>query len=192
MTQRIVWLMGVAAVATMVILAGCGDGPGAKPAEPAEPPDSPDPPATNYVTALVGTWTATAEVLVDPSNPASAVQHAITAIVAAGDMANTGTLTLSVVSTAVITMQQGDPTIVTGNIAVDASAITVTITAVDPPPDPTDPSAAAIAAVLAAPQSLSYTLSDDGNMLTVGNDRLLPLLLGGSTSIELTKGMANS
>ena len=181
MTQRVVWLMGVAAVATMVILAGCGDGPGAKPADPADPPD--EQPA-NYVTALVGTWTATASVLADPAIPASEVQHAITAIIEAGDMANMGTLTLSVVSTVVITMQQGDPTIVTGSIAVDASAITVTIAAVDPPPDPTDPNAAVILAALAEPQPLTYTLSEDGSTLTVSNAQLLPLLVG-SASITL-------
>ena len=33
MTKRVVSLMGVAAVATMVILAGCSSGPGAAPAE---------------------------------------------------------------------------------------------------------------------------------------------------------------
>ena len=186
MTQRIVWLMGVAAVATMVILAGCGDGPGAKPAEPTDPPDPP--PATNYVTALAGTWTATASVLADPAIPASEVQHAITAIIEAGDMANMGTLTLSVVSTVVITMDQGDPTIVTGNIAVDASAVTVNITAVDPPPDPTDPNAAVILAEIAKPQTLTYTLSDDGNTLTVGS-ALFAILLGPTvTEIMLTKG----
>ena len=189
MTQRIVWLMGVAAVATMVILAGCGDGPGAAPTEPAEPPDPP--PAQDYAAALAGTWTAMVNVLADPAIPASEVQHAITAMITAGDMANMGTLTLGIVATVVTTMQQGDPTTVTGNIAVDASAITVTITAVVPLPDPDDPNAAVIAAILAQPQSLNYTLSEDGSVLTVVNDTLLPLLVG-SASIELTKEMASS
>ena len=137
MTQRIVWLMGVAAVATMVVLAGCGDGPGAKPADPVDPPDPP--PATNHVTALVGTWTATANALADPAVPASEVQYAITAIIEAGDMANMGTVTLGIVPTVLINMQQGPATTVIGNIAVDATTITVEIQAVEPQPDPADP-----------------------------------------------------
>ena len=192
MTQRIVWLMGVAAVATMVILAGCGDGPGSKPADPVDPPDPPDPPpATNYVTALEGTWTTTVTTMVpgeDPNAPPAEVQNAVTATVTAGAMANMGTLELVIVPT--VAMQQGPPITVSGTIAVDASEITVTIVTVDP--EPTDPQEAAVLAALrATPQTLTYALSEDGNMLTVGNDTLLPILVG-SASIELTKEMASS
>ena len=190
MTQRIVWLMGVAAVATMVILAGCGDGPGAKPDEPADPPEPP--PAMNYVTALAGAWTATANVLADPAVPASEVQYAIAAIIEAGDMANMGTLTLGIVPTVLITMEEGDPITVIGQIEVDASTITVTIQAVDPPPDPTtDPNAGVILAALAEPQTLTYTLSDDGSTLTVGS-ALFAILLGPTvTEITLTKAASS-
>ena len=189
MTQRIVWLMGVAAVATMVILAGCGDGPGAAPTDPAEPTD---PPAQDYAAALVGTWTATANALTDPAVPASEVQYAITAMIEAGDMANMGNLTLDIVPTLLITMQQGDPFLVTGDIAVDAAAITVTITAVEPSPDPADPTTTVILAALAEPQTLTYTLSEDGNMLTVGSALFAVLLAPTVTEITLTKGMASS
>ena len=48
MTKRVVSLMGVAAVATMVILAGCSSGPGAAPAD--------EPAAEDHAEALVGTW----------------------------------------------------------------------------------------------------------------------------------------
>ena len=189
MTQRIVWLMGVAAVATMVILAGCGSGPGAAPTEP-DPPDPP--PAQDYAAALAGTWTATETVLAVPDNPASGVRYDIAAIIAAGDMANMGTLTLSFAGTGVVSMEQGPTTTVIGNIAVDASTITVTISAVDPPPDPTDPNALIAQQVLATPQQLTYTLSEDGNTLTVGST-LFSVLLGPTvTEITLTKGMASS
>ena len=195
MTQRIVWLMGVAAVATMVILAGCGDGPGSKPADPVDPPDPPDPPpAMDYVTALAGTWTATVDrqVLADPADPTTLIdlQTAVTATIAAGEMANTGALTMTIVNTVVLTSQSQPPITVSGTIAVDAAAITVTITGVEP--EPTDPQEAQILAVVrATPQTLTYTLSGEGSMLTVGNDQLLPLLLGGSPSITLTKEMAS-
>ena len=188
MTQRIVWLMGVAAVATMVILAGCGDGPGAKPAEPAEPPDPP--PAMNYVTALAGTWTATENVVPDPAAPASELQYAITAMIAAGETANMGSLTLGIVPTLLINMQQGPATTVIGNIEVDATTITVSIQAVDPQPDPTDPEAVAILQALGTPQSLTYTL--DGNMLTVGSALFAVLLAPTVTEIIFTKEMASS
>ena len=190
MTQRIVWLMGVAAVATMVILAGCGSGPGAAPTDPAEPTDPPPP--TNHVTALVGTWTATANALADPAVPASEVQYAITAMIEAGDMADMGSLTLGIVPTLLITMQPGDPILVTGDIAVDAAAITVTITAVDPPPDPAEPTTPLVLAALAEPQTLTYTLSEDGNTLTVGSALFAILLAPTVTEITFTKGMASS
>ena len=185
MTQRIVWLMGVAAVATMVILAGCGDGPGAAPTEPTDPP-----PATNYVTALAGTWNTTVTTMVpgdDPNAPPAEVQNAVTATVTAGDMVNMGTLELVVVPT--VAMQPGPPITVSGTIEVDAAEITVTITGVVP--EPTGQQAQILAGLLATPQTLTYTLSEDGSMLTVGNATLLPILVG-SASITLTKEMASS
>ena len=202
MTQRIVWLMGVAAVATMVILAGCGDGPGAKPADPDPPeeqPTDPDPeptdpdPTPDYVAALAGTWTATVDTMqpgdpTDPTSPLVDVQWGITATIAAGDMANTGTLELVLVPTIVVTMQQGDTYTVTGTIAVDTSAITVTITGFEPlsgaPPE--------LAQMLGAPQEATYAVSEDGSMLTVGS-ALFPVLLGPTfTEITLTREMASS
>ena len=57
MTKRIVSLMGVAAVATMVILAGCSSGPGAAPAE------------EDHTAALAGTWTV--ETMATVPNPAA-------------------------------------------------------------------------------------------------------------------------
>jgi hypothetical protein len=188
MTQRIVWLMGVAAVATMVILAGCGDGPGAKPADPADPPD--EQPAMNYVTALAGTWTATVDAMVpgvNPSAPPAAVQHAVTATVAAGETANMGTLTMTIVST--VGPVSSPPKSVSGTIEVDASEITVTITGIDPVP--TDPQEVAIFdALRGTPQPLTYTLSGEGSMLTVSNAHLLPALVG-APEITLIKEMAS-
>ena len=191
MTQRIVWLMGVAAVATMVILAGCGDGPGAAPADET-PPD--EQPAMSYVTALAGTWMVTVDrqAPADPATPTVLVdlQTAVTATITAGEMADTGALTMTIVNTVVLTNQSAPPITVSGTIAVDASEITVTITGVDP--EPTDPQEAAVLAVLRdAPQTLTYTLSEDGNMLTVGNATLLPILVG-RAEIILTKEMASS
>ena len=88
MTKRVVSLMGVAAVATMVILAGCSSGPGAAPAD------------EDHAAALVGTWMSRALDrmvpldLMDPTN-LTAVMTTVTVTIMAGDMANMGTFTIT-------------------------------------------------------------------------------------------------
>ena len=76
---------------------------------------------------------------------------------------------------------------VSGTITVDASEIEVTVTEVLPPE-----AAAAFSALAAAPQTLTYTLSDDGNTLTVSSPLLAVLLAPTVMELPLTKQMESS
>ena len=182
MTKRIVSLMGVAAVATMVILAGCSSGPGAAPAD--------EPEGEDHAEALAGTWSIAVPRRVPsiPTDPTSAlidVSTSVTATIKAGDMANMGTLELTSTDTVVATMLPASYISVSGTITVDASEIVVTVTGVLP-----EEAAAVYPALAAAPQTLTYMLSDDGNTLTVGSALLVVLL--GQMELALTKQMASS
>ena len=172
MTKRVVSLMGVAAVATMVILAGCSSGPGAAPAD------------EDHAAAIAGTWMSQALDrmvpldLMDPTN-LTAVMTTVTVEIVAGDMANMGTFAIA--STDTVAGQPVSGVSVSGTIVVDASEIVVTVAGTEPPEAATEYPA------LAGPQTLTYMLSDDGKMLTVGSP-LLGVLLGPMhTSLELTK-----
>ena len=186
MTKRVVSLMSVAAVAAMVMLAGCSSGPGAAPAD--EPMD--EPAAEDHAAALAGTWMSEALDRMVPLNAMdpmnlTAVETTVTVTIAAGDMANTGTFRIMSADTVAATPVSGIS--VNGTITVDASEIVVTVTGVLP-----EEAADVYPALAAAPQTLTYMLSDDGNMLTVGSP-LLGVLLGPMhTPLELTKQMESS
>ena len=84
----------------------------------------------------------------------------------------------------------GVTTTVMGDIEVTSTEITVSDVAVEPmavlaalPQE--------LAAGLTAGLMLTYTLSDDGSELTIGNAALFTVLLG-ATEIKLTKEMASS
>ena len=180
MTKRIVSLMGVAAVATMVILAGCSSGPGAAPAD--------EPAAEDHAAALDGMWMSAALPRSIPLNPMdpmdlTEVMTTVTVTITAGDMANMGTFTITSADTVGALPVSGIS--VNGTITVDASEIVVTVTGVLP-----EEAAAVYPALAAAPQTLTYMLSDDGNTLTVGSALLVVLL--GQTQLALTKQMASS
>ena len=76
----------------------------------------------------------------------------------------------------------GVTTTVMGDIEVTSTEITVSDVAVEPQE---------LAAGLTAGLTLTYTLSDDGSELTIGNAALFTVLLG-ATEIKLTKEMASS
>ena len=114
MTKRVVSLMGVAAVATMVILAGCSSGPGAAPAD------------EDHAAAIAGTWMSQALDrrvpldLMDPTN-LTAVMTTVTVEIVAGDMANMGTFAIASTDTVAGLLVSGVS--VSGTIVVDASEI---------------------------------------------------------------------
>ena len=105
MTKRIVSLMGVAAVATMVILAGCSSGPGAAPAE------------EDHTAALAGIWTV--ETMATVPNPAAdpptiVVLAAVSVTIVDGPGVNTGSFALTVTIPSPLG-PQGPPVATTGS-----------------------------------------------------------------------------
>ena len=158
---RLASIMGVATVATIVLLSGC------------EPPTK-----TDYAKDLEGTWTATLDVPV-PQAPTTTVMTPVAANVTRTDT-NKGTVTIT------ITNPTG-PVSVMGSIEVTATEIIATDVEVTPeallanlPPQ--------VAAGLMAGVTLTYELSDDGSELTVEETTLFGALLGpANTKIKLTK-----
>ena len=169
---RFASIMGVAAVATLVLLSGCET-----------------PMKTDYAKKLEGTWKVELDrmVPIDPrdamSTPVSA-KTTVTAGIAAGDKANTGSFSLEISDAVAARPVQAPPVSVTGTIEVDASEIKVTITALTPEALKANP---AVSPLTQGPQTLTYKLMD--NKLTVASP-LLPVLLGDPThagSLTLTK-----
>ena len=166
MRFRFVSLGGIA-LAAMVVLAGCGGATR----------------TTDYVTPLVGTWMSGSIAMV--TIPAAGetpeqkipVTRVVTATIAKGTGSNMGTISLMVTTTAPESAPPQPPITVTGNIEVDASKITVTITNVTPE----DAIPAAIRPALTmAPQTLTYELMD--NDLKVSGQALM--LLGATKTAE--------
>jgi len=164
MTNRIISLMGVAAVATMVILAGCGGGPGAKPAE------------VDHTAALAGTWMVTTMATVpNPVGmpPTIELPAAVTVAIVDGDGVNTGTFTLSV------TVQSpAAPVTTTGSGSLTAesdSVLKVTLGEIMGPAVP-----ATVTALQGVEQTLSYELMDD--MLKISSEVFVRL----GVAMELT------
>ena len=167
---RFASIMGVATVATLVLLSGCEQAMD----------------TTDYAKDLVGTWSVTLSDrdLPHPMPPPATVpgMTAVTAVVTRTGT-NEGTVSLTTVDT-----PDGSPvgttTEITGDIEVTATEIKVSGIEVDPPA-----AAAAFpggAAGLAQGLTLTYELSDDNSKLTVGNEMLFPIMLG-TPEIELTK-----
>lgn len=158
--------MGVAAVATLILLSGCGSATPAK--------------ETDYAAKLEGTW----NVEITRSVETVEVMTAVTASVSTTGT-NKGTVALTITNTP--PSPTAPPMIeVSGDIVVNATTIMVSNIMVDP----ADP---ALAAGLAQGVSLTYNLSDSGSELTVGNDVLFAALLGPTyMEVTLTKQMASS
>jgi hypothetical protein len=168
---RLASILGVATVATLVLLSGCEQAV-----------------KTDYAKNLAGTWKLT--MMRHVPNPAEmpatiSVETAVTAKVARTGT-NKGTVSLTI--TDMPASPQG-PVEVTGNIEVSATEITVSNVGVDP--------MALLSAHPAAAQllegglTLEYDLSE--NKLTVENETLFStVLMLGTASLELTKQMANN
>ena len=176
---RLASILGVATVATLILLSGCES-----------------PTKTDYAKDLKGTWSTDLDRMV-PSIPTDltstlvATKTTVTATVMTGDTANTGDLKLTIVE------EVADPGLprpeisASGEIEVTATEIMVSDVAVNP-----------LTVLAALPQelaagltteglTLTYTLSDDGSELTVGNAALFTVLLG-AAEIKLTKEMAST
>ena len=163
---RLASILGVATVATLVLLSGCES-----------------PTKTDYAKDLQGTWKATLDVP-HAGPPPTTVMTPVEATVERTDT-NKGTVKLTV------TNPTGALSVM-GSIEVTATEIKVSDIMVDPPTAVTLlPEGAA--AVLAQPQTLTYELSGDGSNLEVSNTTLFPVLLGPSnTELTLTKQTAST
>ncbi|MCY4442168.1 MAG: hypothetical protein OXE53_18415 [Deltaproteobacteria bacterium] len=167
---RFASILGVATVATLVLLSGC---------ESATKTD------TDYAKKLEGTWNGTIEHPVGEPGatvPGSSMVRA--------EVSRTGTnqgavsLTISTGPVGVTDETMIVTNTVSGSIEVTATEIMVSDVSVVPP----NP---AIAQALADGLTLTYDLSDDESEVTVGNAVLFPALLGPTNSeITLTKQMA--
>ena len=166
---RLASILGVATVATLVLLSGCES-----------------PTKTDYSKDLEGNWTVT---LTDVPNrmppPDTFPATVVTADISRTDT-NKGTVSLK------ITVPLAPPvtTTVTGTIEVTADKITVTEISVKPVTAVADLPGGAGA--LLQGLTLMYKLFDDSE-LEVSNTTLFPFLLGQDNSkLTLTKQMANN
>ncbi len=162
---RLASILGVATVATLVLLSGC---------ETAV--------TTDYAKDLEGTWTV--EFMRDMTTDAGTTTAVAAEITRTGT--NKGTVSLTITDTPAV---PPGPVEVTGNIEVTATVITVSGIMVNPMAV-----LAALpggAELLTQDQPLTYERSDDGSELTVGNATLFTALLG-RTEITLTKEMAST
>ena len=163
---RLASILGVATVATLVLLSGCES-----------------PMKTDYAKDLQGTWKVTIEDRQVSPNPADLVTTTVTAIVTRSGT-NKGTVALEItnVPPSLTVPPQID---VTGDIAVTDTKITVSSVMVEPMELTADPT---LSAVVAQGIELTYEHSDDGSKLTVSNTELFSILLGPThTKLTLTK-----
>ena len=172
---RLASILGVATVATLVLLSGCESAV-----------------KTDHAKQLVGTWNVTIEDRdlqnrMPPPDTIKGMSEVTAAVSRTGT--NKGTVSLTIVDTPT-GAPMGVTTTVMGDIEVTSTEITVSDVAVEPmavlaalPQE--------LAAGLTAGLTLTYTLSDDGSELTIGNAALFTVLLG-ATEIKLTKEMASS
>ena len=169
---RLASILGVATVATLVLLSGCEQAV-----------------TTDYAKDLEGTWKVTIEDrdLPNPAGPTPTVpgMSAVTAEVTRTGT-NKGTVSLTIVDTPTAVPAAAQTTEVTGTIEVTADDISVSDVAADPPTV-----LAALPPAVAAGLTLTYTLADDGSELTVGNAALFTALLG-VTEVKLTKETAST
>ena len=164
---RLASILGVATVATLVLLSGC---------ETAV--------KTDYAEDLVGTWTVTLMYVTNPTPPPPTVPGTtvVTANISRTDT-NKGTVSLA------ITVGPAGTTTVTGNIEVTADKITVSDIGVKP-----ETAVAGLpggAGALAQGLTFTYDLSGDGSELEVTNTTLFPALLG-TMELTLTKQTATT
>ena len=172
---RLASIVGVAAVATLVLMSGCET-----------------PMKTDYAKDLAGTWNTMLEdrQLGTPPNTVAGTTAVTAAVTRTG--INKGTVALTVVDTPTGALMPISAIKVEGSIEVTADEINATDLKVDPPAALTE-LPEGVAAGLMAGLTLTYELSDDGNKLDVTNTTLFGVLLGpNNTTIKLTKEMGSN
>ena len=166
---RLASIMGVATVATLVLLSGCESAV-----------------KTDYAKNLAGTWKVTLMGVANPMPPPPPMIPGTTEVTAKILRTGTNKGTVSLEITGTPTGGPAGTTKVTGDIEVTADKITVSDIGVMP-----TTAVAGLpggAAALAQGLTLTYDLSDDGRELEVTNDVLFAALLGPSnTKLTLTK-----
>ena len=164
---RLASILGVATVATLVLLSGCET-----------------PMKTDYAKDLAGTWKVTLErATLTPPPPMVPGTSAVTAVVTRTDT-NKGTVSLEIVGTPTADPTQASTVTVTGSIEVTTDKITVSDISVMPITVVADLPGGASA--LAQGLTLTYDRSDDGSELEVTETTLFPILLG-QDKLTLTK-----
>ena len=165
---RLASILGVATVATLVLLSGCES-----------------PTKTDYAKDLEGNWTVT---LMGVTNlmPPPAMLPGTTVVTAEilRTATNKGTVSLEIVGTPTADPTQASTVTVTGSIEVTTDKITVS----DINVVPMTVAAGLPGGVSALAQGLTFTYDLDGSELEVTETTLFPALLGPSnTSLTLTQ-----
>ena len=158
---RLASILGVATVATLVLLSGCEQAV-----------------KTDYAKKLEGTWVSVEldrTLPLDQTDPMAltAVKTTVEVMIMAGDKANTGDFKFTIADTEPVTMMKSTIA-VSGTITTDAKVIEVTVTGIDPP----EAATANAAMLIGAPQKLNYEQAD--NELKVYSS-VLAILLANAT-----------
>ena len=168
---RLASIMGVATVATLVLLSGCESAV-----------------KTDYAKNLAGTWEVTIPWTLTTTPAAMVSVMTLVAAEITRTGTNKGTVSLTISDSPAV---PPGPVEVTGNIEVTATEITVSDVMVDPQ-DVLD-AVTGGDELLAQGVTLMYDLTDDGNQLEVTNSTLFPVLLTPTTTkLTLTKQMASN
>ena len=170
---RFASILGVATVATLVLLSGCEQAV-----------------TTDYTAKLDGTWTITGLTVTHPRAP-TGIPTDVAVTIVDGSGVNTGTFTLTLTQTLIIppaTTPEMVPTVGSGTVTAESdSVLKVTLTTIMGPEVPQT-----VTDLEGSEQTVNYALS--GEELTVSSPVFLAL---GVTTIEmpelkLTKEMAST
>ena len=169
---RFASIMGVAAVATLVLLSGCEQAMD----------------KTDYVEDLKGTWTIMdlpAMFALPGTTDAVPSIADVNVTIAEGDELNTGTFTVSVAHSIVTPPTELPPIMASGSFVVDSNNIDVTVDSIDAGPGGTPPD---LAPLVGREIEIGYTFTDD-DKLKITNDLLVNfgVALPTDPSIELTR-----
>ena len=171
---RLASILGVATVATLVLLSGCEEAV-----------------KTDYTAKLDGTWTITGLMVTDPQVP-TVIPTDVAVTIVDGSGVNTGTFTLTLTQTLVIppaTTPEMVSTVGSGTVTAESdSVLKVTLTTIMGGPQVSQ----TVTDLEGSEQTVNYALS--GEELTVSSPVFLAL---GVTTIEmpeltLTKEMAST
>ena len=160
---RIVSVLGVATVATLVLLSGCGS---------AVKPD--------YTKQLDGTWQATGLMVPTPTDPPVLVPTDVTLVIDDGEGLNTGTFELTVTQ-----MIPGSPDAVSkgsGSVRAESSSV-MKVTLTDLMSAPGIPEPPTVTALKDVAQTVHYERS--GNELTLSSSVFINLAVTTITMPEL-------